>query len=212
MAVLFLQVVEVVPGLAGGVLDDPDEQKGEPAEQDLGANAVLEPVIDRPQLQVGLHVAPAPLDFQELLVAQGDVLGGQVRVAAAQEILAVQVGFGFDLGLVDAELAAGSESQIAVRRGSSSLCQSPCLTLLHIKRTRSSHGRVAPERCRSGPPQHRACNSSLHTAQANLKGDSGREKCLGCRAAVAVSAAGVLAGCRSACRPVGWVSARSPIG
>jgi hypothetical protein len=41
-----------------------------------------------------LHVPPAAFDFEELLVAQRDVLGGQVRVAAAQQVLAVQVGLG----------------------------------------------------------------------------------------------------------------------
>jgi hypothetical protein len=44
-----------------------------------------------------LHVAPAALDFEELLVSGGDVLGGQVQVEAAQQVLAVQVLLGLDL-------------------------------------------------------------------------------------------------------------------
>ena len=76
---------------AGGGLDDADEQQREPAQHDVGADAVLAPVVDRAQVEDLLHVAPAALDFQELLVAQGDVLGGQVRVGAAQQVLAVQV-------------------------------------------------------------------------------------------------------------------------
>ena len=51
--VQFLQVLaQQAPGAAGGGLDDPDQQQREPAEDDVGADAVLEPVIDRPQFQV----------------------------------------------------------------------------------------------------------------------------------------------------------------
>ena len=46
------------------------------------ADAVLEPVIDRAQVQDLFHVPPAAFDLEELLVAQRDVLGGQVRVAS----------------------------------------------------------------------------------------------------------------------------------
>jgi hypothetical protein len=59
----------------GGGLRDADQQQGEPAQQDVGAYPVLAPVVDGPQVKDLLHVAPAALDFQELLVAQGDVLG-----------------------------------------------------------------------------------------------------------------------------------------
>src|SRR5579875_2687005 len=44
------------PGDAGGGLGDADEQEGEPAEDDMGADALLEPVIDRPQVNDLLHV------------------------------------------------------------------------------------------------------------------------------------------------------------
>src|SRR3954469_21119717 len=81
----------VGPGGAGLGLDDADEQQGEPAEDDVGADAFFEPVVDRPQVDDLFHVSPAAFDLQELLVAQGDVLGGQVRVGAAQQVLAVQV-------------------------------------------------------------------------------------------------------------------------
>jgi hypothetical protein len=37
----------VVPGLAGGGLDDADEQQREPAQHDVGADALFEAVIDR---------------------------------------------------------------------------------------------------------------------------------------------------------------------
>src|SRR4249920_38832 len=61
-----------VPGVAGAGLDDADEQQREPAEHDVGADAFLEAVIDRAQVQDLLHVAPAALDLEELLVAARD--------------------------------------------------------------------------------------------------------------------------------------------
>jgi hypothetical protein len=68
------------PGLPGGVLGDADEEQGEPAQQHVGADPLFEPVVDGPQVQDGFHVPPAALDLQQLLVAGGDVLGGQLRV------------------------------------------------------------------------------------------------------------------------------------
>ena len=66
----------VVPGLAGGGLDDADEQQREPAQQDVGADAFFEAVVDRAQVEDLLHVPPAAFDLEELLVAQRDVGGG----------------------------------------------------------------------------------------------------------------------------------------
>jgi hypothetical protein len=43
----------------------------------VGADAFFEPVVDGPQVDDLLHVAPAALDFEQLLVAQGDVLSAQ---------------------------------------------------------------------------------------------------------------------------------------
>ena len=40
----------MVPGLPGAGLDDPDQEQGEPAEQDVGADAVLEAVEDGAQV------------------------------------------------------------------------------------------------------------------------------------------------------------------
>ena len=68
------------PGACGGVLGGAGEEEGEPAQQDVGADALFEPVVDRAQVQDGFHVPPAAFDFQELLVADGDVLGGEFRV------------------------------------------------------------------------------------------------------------------------------------
>ena len=66
-------VVQVRPGVAGGVLGDADEQQGEPAQHDVGADAVFKAVVDGAQLEGGLHVAPAAFDFEELFVAERDV-------------------------------------------------------------------------------------------------------------------------------------------
>ena len=67
----------------------------------VGADAVFFAVAHGAQVQRRLHVAPAALDLQQLLVGQRDVLGGERRVAGAQQVLAVEVGLGGDGGLVD---------------------------------------------------------------------------------------------------------------
>ena len=95
------------PGRAGGGLHDPDQQQRQPAQHDVGADAFLQPVVDRAQIDDLLQVAPAPLDLEELLVAQRDVLGRQAGIAGAQQVLAVEVGLGLDRGLVDAQQPAG---------------------------------------------------------------------------------------------------------
>ncbi|MFI7128042.1 hypothetical protein ACIBQ1_20250 [Nonomuraea sp. NPDC050153] len=53
------------------------------------ADAFLEPVIDRAQVDDLLHVSPSSLNLQQLLVAEGDVLSRQFRVGAAQQVLAL---------------------------------------------------------------------------------------------------------------------------
>jgi hypothetical protein len=73
----------------------------------VGADALFEPVVDGPQVKDRFHVAPAALDFQELLVAGGDVLGAHVRVGAAQQVLAVEVLLGLRPGPVGPEQTAG---------------------------------------------------------------------------------------------------------
>jgi hypothetical protein len=50
---------DVVPALAGGGLDDAYEQQREPAEHDVGADALFEPVVDRAQVEDLFHV-PQP--------------------------------------------------------------------------------------------------------------------------------------------------------
>ena len=63
------------PGAAGLALGDVDEQQREPGEQDVRADAVLESVEDRPQLDRGLGVAEAALGLEQVPLAERDVLG-----------------------------------------------------------------------------------------------------------------------------------------
>jgi hypothetical protein len=83
----------------------------------VGADPLLFPVVDRAQVDDLLHVAPAALDFQELLVAEGDVPGGHLRVGGAQEVLAVEVLLGLRRPGIDAEQSAGGDPQAAFRPG-----------------------------------------------------------------------------------------------
>src|SRR4030095_9434505 len=96
---------------------DSDQQQRQPAQQHVGADARFQPVVDRPQVDDLLEVAPAAVDLEQLLVAQRDVVGGEVGVAAAQQVLAVEVGLGLDGGLVDAQQPGGGDAQVAVQAG-----------------------------------------------------------------------------------------------
>nr|WP_204249104.1 hypothetical protein [Nocardia arizonensis] len=50
------------PGCAGAGFDDSDHQQRQPTEHDVGADAFLEPVMDRPQIEDLFHVPPAAFD------------------------------------------------------------------------------------------------------------------------------------------------------
>src|SRR5262249_38057828 len=110
-------VADVVPGAPGGGLSDADQQQGQPAQDDVGADTWFEAVVDRPQVQGGLQGAPAAFDLEQLLVAQGDVLSAEVGVGGAEQVLAVQLGFPLDRRLVDAQQPAAGEAQVAVEPG-----------------------------------------------------------------------------------------------
>jgi len=83
----------------------------------VGADAVLAAVVDGPEVEHLLHVPPAALDLPELLVAEGDVLGGERGVRGAQEQLAVEPLLGPHGRLVDAQEAAGRGAQVALQAG-----------------------------------------------------------------------------------------------
>jgi hypothetical protein len=82
------------------------EEPRQTATDDVGADALLFAVVDRPQVNDLFEVALAALGFEELLVAQHDVLGGQSRSLVG----AVEVGLGHDGCHVDAEQSAGGDA------------------------------------------------------------------------------------------------------
>ena len=92
---------DLSPGLLAGAFGDAGQQQRQPAQQGVGADAVLQPVEHGPEQQVGLQVAEAALGLQQVLGAEGDVLGGQLGVGGGQQVLAVQPLLGLDLGAVD---------------------------------------------------------------------------------------------------------------
>ena len=63
------------PGVAGGVLRDADQDQGQEAQGDVGADAVLFAVVDRSDLEDLLEVAEATLDIEETLEQAGGVRG-----------------------------------------------------------------------------------------------------------------------------------------
>jgi len=104
-----------VPGGADGSLGDADEQQGQPAQDDVGADAFFLAVVDRAQVDDLLEVSPAALDFQELLAAERDVLGGQPGIGGAEQVLPVKVLLGLDLGRIDPQQAARGDAQVPVQ-------------------------------------------------------------------------------------------------
>jgi hypothetical protein len=105
------------PGPVGAAFGNADEQQRQPAQQHVGADAVLESVEHRPQQQAGLQVAEAALGFEQVLVAEGGVFGADVRVGGGDEVLAVEALFGLDLGAVDDQPPVGLLAQPATEGG-----------------------------------------------------------------------------------------------
>ena len=68
------------PGQLGLAFGDPDEKECEPREQHVRADAVLEAVKHGAQLDRGLQVAEPAFGFEQVLVAERDVLGREVGV------------------------------------------------------------------------------------------------------------------------------------
>jgi hypothetical protein len=58
------------PALVGGAFGDPDQQQGEPADDDVGVDAVLEAVEDGAQLERGLEVAEGARGVRKLRQSQ----------------------------------------------------------------------------------------------------------------------------------------------
>jgi hypothetical protein len=89
------------PCHAGAPLSDSDQQQGEPAQQDVGVDAWFDAVIDGSRVEGGFHVTEPAFGFEEVLIAERDVLGGQIRIRRRQQILAVDSFLGTHLGEID---------------------------------------------------------------------------------------------------------------
>jgi hypothetical protein len=78
-----------MPGLAGAGLDDADEQQREPAQHNVGADALFEVVTDRAQVEDLFHVPPAAFDLEELFdpPAADQAGAGTAVVEAASALL-----------------------------------------------------------------------------------------------------------------------------
>ncbi len=98
-------------GQAGAAFGNAGEQQRQPAQQYVRPDAGFDAVEHRPQLERALEVAEAAFSFEQVLVAQRDVLGGQVRVGGGQQVLAVQPLLRRDLRLVEDEPAGGQLPQ-----------------------------------------------------------------------------------------------------
>jgi hypothetical protein len=96
-------VADVAAGVTGAVLDHSHEQQPEPAELDVATDPVLTMVEDRAESERSLHVPPAPLHFEQLLVGESQIGRGQAVVTGTQQPLAVELRLVRDGRLVDAE-------------------------------------------------------------------------------------------------------------
>ena len=78
----------------------------------MAADARLDAVIDRPQVQGRLQGAKAAFHLKELAIAEGGVLGRQGVVRGGDQVLAIQAFRGPDLGGGDHGLAPAPLAQI----------------------------------------------------------------------------------------------------
>ncbi len=81
----------------------------------MRADAGLQPVVDRSQVEGVLHLPRAGFGLGELLVAQRHILCRAARVGGGKQILAVELGLGVDGGPVEAQQPAGSHSRVVVQ-------------------------------------------------------------------------------------------------
>jgi len=69
------------PAHVGLHLGDAHQKQRQPADQHMGADAIVFGVVNGPQRQAAFQRPEGTLQLQELAVAQGDVLDGQAPVA-----------------------------------------------------------------------------------------------------------------------------------
>lgn len=90
------------PGGAAAPFADTHQQEGEPAQQQhVSADAGLDAVEHGPQLEGGREVPEPAFGFEQVLVAEGHVFGGEVGVAGGQQVLAAEAFLGADASPVD---------------------------------------------------------------------------------------------------------------
>src|SRR5512134_3700681 len=77
------------------------------------------PVEDGPRAQAALDGPPAALHAHELLVAEGEIRGGEGVVIGGHDPLAVELLLGVNRGAIDLERAAAGLAQVPreARRG-----------------------------------------------------------------------------------------------
>jgi len=82
----------------------------------VGADAVLEAVEDGAQLERRFQVAEGAFGLAQVLVAERDLLGGEVGVGRGEQVLAVEALLGGNLAAVDHEPAGRGLAQVARER------------------------------------------------------------------------------------------------
>ncbi len=88
---------DLPPATGALALADADQEQGEPADQHVGADTVLEAVEDGSQGERPLEVAERALGLDQVLVAESDVFGGEIGVGGGEQVLPVQALLGGDL-------------------------------------------------------------------------------------------------------------------
>src|SRR5579871_3103016 len=136
---------DVAPRVPGTDLGDACEQQGEYRDGHVRLDAPGTPVKDRSHAQPRLHLAPALLDAQKLLVAEREVLGGERVVVGGDDPLAVVALCLLDGAAVDAEPTACELPEVLAIAGTGDQFAGPlgvpvCLGLLHRRQLRRQVG------------------------------------------------------------------------
>ena len=104
------------PSHTGLHLCNPYQEQGEPAEHNMGADTIRFGVVHRPEGQGCFEGTEGPLNFHELFIAQGNILGRQAFVTGAQKIFAIQFFSLPDLGLVNCQFAGFQLFEVPAHR------------------------------------------------------------------------------------------------
>jgi len=70
-------VTEVAPGVLSATLGHSDQQQGQSEDHDVSPDPLLLALVHEAQIEGGLHVPPASLYLQQLLVTPSDLVSGQ---------------------------------------------------------------------------------------------------------------------------------------